>query len=81
MCLLYKLAKKVIDDHYRSEIRQPNEVMHLSAIVYNLKKYLKFEQKPVKSGAEILALAALVKRIFQLLFGAYIKYRKLAYNF
>ncbi|HEA20633.1 MAG TPA: transposase [Pricia antarctica] len=55
--------------------------MHLSAIVYNLKKYLKFEQKPVKSGAEILALAALVKRIFQLLFGAYIKYRKLAYNF
>ncbi len=31
-------------------IRQANKVMHLSAIAYNLKKYLKFVQKHVKSG-------------------------------
>ena len=32
-------------------LRQANKVMHLSAIAYNLKKYLKFDQKRVKSGA------------------------------
>lgn len=32
-------------------LKQANKVMHLSAIAYNLKKYLKFEQKRVKSGA------------------------------
>ncbi len=60
---------------------QANKVMHLSAIAYNLKKYLKFQQGLSKSGAGVLALAALVKRTFRLLFGAYIKHRKLAYNF
>ncbi len=33
-----------------------NKVMHLSAIAYNLKKYLKFIEKRVKSGAGQLAL-------------------------
>lgn len=32
-------------------IKQANKVMHLSAIAYNLKKYLKFIEKRVKSGA------------------------------
>ncbi|WP_452602768.1 IS1182 family transposase, partial [Pontimicrobium sp. MEBiC06410] len=32
-------------------IAQANKVMHLSAIAYNLKKYLKFINKTVKSGA------------------------------
>jgi len=39
-------------------IKQANKVMHLSAIAYNLKKYLKFEQKRVKSG---VGMAALIK--------------------
>lgn len=33
-------------------IEQANKVMHLSAMVYNLKKYLKFITKTVKSDAE-----------------------------
>ena len=35
-------------------IQQANKVMHLSAIAYNLKKYLKFVTKKVKSNAAIL---------------------------
>ena len=35
-------------------IRQANKVMHLSAMAYNLKKYLKFTQKRSKSGANAL---------------------------
>jgi len=31
-------------------LQQANKVMHLSAMAYNLKKYLKFTQKRVKSG-------------------------------
>jgi len=34
-------------------IKQANKVMHLSAIAYNLKKYLKFIEKRVKSGAGV----------------------------
>lgn len=49
-------------------LEQANKVMHLSAIAYNLKKYLKFMQKRVKSGAGILALAALAKSMLQELF-------------
>ena len=37
-------------------IKQANKCMHLSAIAYNLKKYLKFTQKRTKSGAGCLAL-------------------------
>lgn len=47
-------------------IQQANKVMHLSAIAYNLKKYLKFVSKTVKSGALamrhlFLDLKALIK--------------------
>ena len=35
-------------------IQQANKVMHLSAIAYNLKKYLKFMSKTVKSDAGML---------------------------
>ena len=42
-------------------IRQANKVMHLSAMAYNLKKYLKFVVKRVESGAGALALAELLK--------------------
>ena len=62
-------------------LAQANKAMHLSAIAYNLKKYLKFEGKRVKSGAGQLALSVLVKRIFQLLFPASIEHGNLAYNF
>ena len=32
-------------------IKQANKVMQMAAIAYNIKKYLKFVQKRVKSGA------------------------------
>jgi len=35
-------------------IEQANKVMHMSAIAYNLKKYLKFVKKTVKSDAKVL---------------------------
>ncbi|MFK7750008.1 MAG: transposase [Kordia sp.] len=37
-------------------IKQANKVMHLAAIAYNLKKYLKFITKTAKSEAKSLAL-------------------------
>ena len=49
---------------------QANKVMHLSVIAYNLKKYLKFVQKRVKSGASALALQAFVKNLLEDLSGA-----------
>ncbi len=61
-------------------LKQANKVMHLSAIAYNLKKYLKFEQKRVKSEAGQLALLVFVKSAFQHLFGTSVKHLKLAYN-
>ena len=36
-------------------LAQANKVMHLAAMAYNLKKYLKFTQKLAKSGAKALA--------------------------
>ncbi|MDO6811308.1 transposase [Zobellia galactanivorans] len=42
-------------------LEQANKVMHLSAIAYNLKKYLKFEQKRSKSGAGKATLSVLIK--------------------
>ncbi|GAB1857884.1 hypothetical protein MHTCC0001_27210 [Flavobacteriaceae bacterium MHTCC 0001] len=42
-------------------IKQANKVMHLSAIAYNLKKYLEFMEKRVKSGAGLLYLAKSLK--------------------
>lgn len=45
-------------------LQQANKVMHLSAIAYNLKKYLKFIQKRVKSGANALrSLASEIKAL------------------
>jgi len=37
-------------------LKQANKCMQLSAIAYNLKKYLKFTKKRVKSGAGMLDL-------------------------
>jgi len=37
-------------------LEQANKAMQLSAIAYNLKKYLKFTQKRVKSGAGMIDL-------------------------
>ena len=37
-------------------IKQANKVMHLSAIAYNLKKYLKFTKKYVKSNVKAVSL-------------------------
>ena len=38
-------------------LAQANKVMHLSAMAYNLKKYLKFIQKRTKSGAGMVTLS------------------------
>ena len=46
-------------------IKQANKCMHLSAMAYNLKKYLKFIQKRAKSGAESLVLYFLPKIVLQ----------------
>ncbi len=61
-------------------LEQANKVMHLSAIANNLKKYLKFEQKRLKSGAAMLALAAFVKDAHRHLFGTSVKPLKFAFN-
>ncbi|WP_218963443.1 hypothetical protein, partial [Maribacter sp. 4U21] len=58
-----------------------NKVMHLSAIAYNLKKYLKFERKRVKSEAGQLALKALAKSVLQNLFQASVTHRNLDFRF
>lgn len=49
-------------------IGQANKCMHLSAMAYNLKKYLKFTHKSVKSGAGRLALADFAKNALLKLF-------------
>jgi len=49
-------------------IKQANKVMHLAAIAYNLKKYLKFTQKRVKSGVGMLAFTKGLKNAFQAIF-------------
>jgi hypothetical protein len=51
-------------------IQQANKVMHLSAIAYNLKKYLKLVEKRVKSGAKALmplftSIKALIRDILK----------------
>jgi len=48
-------------------IEQANKVMHLSAMAYNLKKYLKFITKTVKSDAKAMHhLFSLLKALFRL---------------
>lgn len=54
-------------------IRQANKVMHLSAIAYNLKKYLKFDNKRVKSGAENLVFCFSPRTLLQECIGAFLK--------
>ncbi|MGB8704270.1 MAG: IS1182 family transposase [Gillisia sp.] len=46
-------------------IRQANKCMHLAAIAYNLKKFLKFTTKKVKTGAEQLAHCLYLKKLLQ----------------
>ncbi len=51
-------------------IEQANKVMHLSAMAYNLKKYLKFITKTVKSDAKAGCYFVLqLKRPFTLQIG------------
>jgi len=57
-------------------LKQANKVMHLSAMAYNLKKYLKFTQKRVKSGVGQLVLVAFLKSAFQYLFDTSVRHRK-----
>jgi hypothetical protein len=45
-------------------LAQANKCMHLSAMAYNIKKYLKFIQKRTKSGAESLVFTFSPKRWF-----------------
>ena len=47
-------------------IGQANKVMHLSAMAYNIKKYLKFITKTVKSDAKAMhQLFSMIKRMFR----------------
>ena len=57
-------------------LAQANKVMHLSAIAYNLKKYLKFVQKRSKSSAGTLALSDFTRNVFRYLFGALPRHEK-----
>lgn len=57
-------------------LEQANKCMHLSAIAYNLKKYLKFIEKRSKSGAGQLAFGVIVKSLVRDLFLALPKHRK-----
>ena len=59
-------------------IKQANKVMLLSAIAYNLKKYLKFEEKRSKSGAKQLACMVKLKSMFQNLFLTLVRPSKLS---
>ena len=46
-------------------IKQANKVMHMAAIAYNLKKYLKFITKTAKSGARsLVAIIFNIKSLF-----------------
>jgi transposase len=62
-------------------IKQANKVMHLSAMAYNLKKYLKFTEKRVKIRAGQLALVTLAESAFVYLFGIFRMHRKLVFRF
>ena len=43
-------------------IKQLNKVMHMAAMAYNLKKYLKFRREHVKSGMRTSILQLFIKR-------------------
>ena len=57
------------------------KAMHLAAIAYHLKKYVKFEQKRAKSGAGQLALMTVAKSVLQNLFQASMTHRNLDFRF
>ena len=62
-------------------IQQANKVMHLSAVAYNLKKYLKFVTKRAKSKAKALAFLFFNKKTLLkliLLDVSHYKFRKIA---
>lgn len=61
-------------------LEQANKVMRLSAIAYNLKKYLKFEQKRAKSRAGALAPVTLTKNLFRDLLRAFAPRRKMTFQ-
>ena len=54
-------------------IKQANKVTHLSAMAYNLKKYLKFTQKLVKSDAKSLRSSFLIKYQFTKVVAAFLR--------
>ncbi|MFK8103336.1 MAG: IS1182 family transposase [Saprospiraceae bacterium] len=62
-------------------IKQANKVMHLSAIAYNLKKYLKFEQKRSNNGQGKLAFTQFVKSVVQDLFLVFLRHQKLTLQY
>jgi len=62
-------------------LEQANKVMHLSAIAYNLKKYLKFIEKRSKSGVGQLAFWVFAKSVVRDLFLALPRHRKLTFQY
>jgi len=61
-------------------IKQANKVMHLSAMAYNLKKYLKFTQKRSKSGVGQVNLKSSIKSVLQTLFNTSIKHLNFTFD-
>uniref|UniRef100_UPI003F6C0CCC transposase n=1 Tax=Polaribacter sp. TaxID=1920175 RepID=UPI003F6C0CCC len=62
-------------------IQQANKVMHLSAMAYNLKKYLKFVTKNAKRKAKALAFVFMHKKLYSkliLVVVSLFKFRKIA---
>ena len=51
-------------------IKQANKVMHMAAIAYNLKKYLKFIEKKAKSDTKQAAPYLFLKKVLQNLFSS-----------
>jgi len=62
-------------------IKQANKVMHLSAIAYNLKKYLKLIVKRSKSGVGQLAFKVFVKSVVRDPFLALPRHQKLTFQY
>jgi len=54
-------------------LSQANKVMHMAAIAYNLKKYLKFTQKLAKSAAKDKALVEQLKTMLQMLYNSILR--------
>ena len=57
-------------------VQQANKVMQLSAAAYNLKKYLKFTHKKVKSGVGSTTLLKLLKTTLQQLISLHLRQPK-----